>query len=87
MCRLSTQSGAHSLLHAAYVLQAVFNDVKGDECIFLWRAIGAALVSLVAVSSYSLKVGFHLALLTVPAHCDLPPTLVGTAQDGCVCMK
>lgn len=41
-------------LRAACV-QAIFNDVKGDECVFLWRAIGAALVSVVSVTSYSLK--------------------------------
>ena len=40
----------------AAIVQAVFNDVKGDECVFLWRAIGAALVSVVSVTSYSLKV-------------------------------
>lgn len=50
-------SGEHRLHEAICVLQAVFNDVKGDECVFLWRAIGAALVSLVSVTSYSLRVG------------------------------
>ena len=40
----------------AACVQAIFNDVKGDECVFLWRAIGAALVSVVSVTSYSLKV-------------------------------
>lgn len=38
--------------------QALFNDVKGDECIYLWRAIGAALISVVSVTSYSLRVSF-----------------------------
>lgn len=51
------QTGAPTWHHAAHVMQAVFNDVKGDECVFLWRAIGAALVSLVSVTSYSLRVG------------------------------
>ncbi len=37
--------------------QAVFSNVKGPECTFLWRAIGAALVSVVSVAAYSLKVG------------------------------
>ena len=30
--------------------------MKGPECAFLWRAIGAALVSVVSVAAYSLKV-------------------------------
>ena len=55
--------------NVAVCVQAVFNDVKGDECIFLWRAIGAALVSLVSVTSYSLKVG---AALGPPALVRLP---------------
>ncbi len=51
------------------MLQAVFNDVKGDECVFLWRSIGAALVSLVSVTSYSLRVGFYMVLtMTCYAH-------------------
>ncbi len=34
----------------------MFSNVKGPECVFLWRAIGAALVSVVSVAAYSLKV-------------------------------
>ena len=30
--------------------------MKGPECVFLWRAAGAALVSVVSVTAYSLKV-------------------------------
>ena len=71
MCRFSIQSGSPTLCHAAHVLQAVFNDVKGDECVFLWRTIGAALVSLVSVTSYSLKVGSHPASPTLLARCNL----------------
>lgn len=37
-------------------LQAVFSRAQGPECIFLWPAIGAALVSVVPTASYSLKV-------------------------------
>jgi len=50
-------AGAGYLIAPEFTLQAVFNDVKGDECVFLWRTIGAALVSLVSVTSYSLKEG------------------------------
>ena len=38
------------------MLQAVFSRAQGPECIFLWRAIGAALVSIVPTAAYSLTV-------------------------------
>jgi hypothetical protein len=43
-------------LHFPVSAQAVFSNVKGEECVFLWRAIGSALISVVPTISYSLKV-------------------------------
>lgn len=53
---------AQLLMFCMGVLQAIFNTAQGPECIFLWRAIGAALVSIVPTASYSLKV-LHIPLL------------------------
>jgi hypothetical protein len=61
-CKIS--QGITQLLGCCMVvLQAIFNHAQGPECIFLWRAIGAALVSIVPTASYSLKV-LHIPLLT-----------------------
>jgi hypothetical protein len=48
-------AGVGYLYAPTATLEAVFSRAQGPECIFLWRAIGAALVSVVPTASYSLK--------------------------------
>ena len=40
----------------ACMLQAVFAAVEGPENVFLWRATGAALLTVGTVTTYTLKV-------------------------------
>ena len=37
-------------------LELFFNNSKGQECIFTWRAIGAGLVTLLPAMTYTLRV-------------------------------
>jgi len=37
--------------------QGVLGGVQGAESLFLWRAIGGAVLTLVPATAYSLKVG------------------------------
>jgi len=41
-------------------LELFFNNSKGQECIFTWRAIGAGLVTLLPAMTYTLRVSIKL---------------------------
>ena len=58
--------------------QGVLGGVQGAESLFLWRAIGGAVLTLVPATAYSLKVGRALR--------ELCPYSPGShAQDWCTC--
>lgn len=50
-------SGATYLLQPQETLQAFFNNSKGEECIFTWRAIGGGLITLLPAMTYTLREG------------------------------
>ena len=37
-------------------LEAFFNNSKGQECVFTWRAVGGGLITLLPAITYSLRV-------------------------------
>lgn len=56
-------SGAAYLLQPQETLELFFNNSKGQECIFTWRAIGAGLVTLLPAMTYTLREGAQLGKL------------------------
>jgi len=56
-------TGASYLLQPQPTLEAFFNYSKGNECVFIWRAVGGGLVTLLPAMTYTLKEGANLGKL------------------------
>lgn len=48
-------AGAAYLLSPEPTLEAFFNNAKGEECVFTWRAVGGGLVTLLPAVTYTLR--------------------------------
>lgn len=62
-------------------LQAFFNNSKGEECIFTWRAIGGGLITLLPAMTYTLRVSTNI--IPVVPFCVMPGTSAACWASAC----